>query len=167
MQNLQEPVLSQYQASLEMLRQAISKCPETLWNDLADRNQFWQIAYHALFFTHLYAQEKIEEFNAWAQHCPDYEQLGPDLESPEGKPQTREPYTKVEVLAYLDFCRQEVAHKMAILNLESDSSGFPWLPFGKLELQIYNIRHLQHHTAELMERLGKREQIDIDWISKK
>jgi hypothetical protein len=167
LQNLGDPILSQYQASLEMLKQAISMCPETLWNDLADRNQFWHIAYHALFYTHLYIQEKVEKFTTWAQHRPHYEQLGPYLENSKGSPQIREPYSKAEMLAYLDFCTQEVADKMATVNLESDSSGFPWLPFGKLELQIYNIRHLQHHTAELMARLGEREQIDIDWVTMK
>jgi len=71
------------------------------------------------------------------------------------------------VLSFLDFCIQAVRDKVAILNLEADTSGFSWLPFGKLELQIYNIRHLQHHAAELMERLGEREKIDIDWVGMK
>jgi len=43
-------------------------------------------------------------------------------------------------------------------------SGFDWQPISKLELQIYNIRHLQQHTGELMERLGSRANLDMDWI---
>jgi len=27
-------------------------------------------------------------------------------------------------------------------------SGFDWLPFDKLELQFYNIRHIMQHTGE-------------------
>ena len=38
---------------------------------------------------------------------------------------------------------------------------------GKLELQIYNLRHLQQHTGELMERLGSRAGIDVDWVGMK
>ena len=165
--NVKEPVLSQYLAALEMLKLAVSNCPASLWNDPKDKNQFWHIAYHALFYTHLYVQVSREKFKAWTQHRPHYEQLGPYPKSSEGKPQIKEPYTKEEILSYLDFCAKDVQDKMTLLDLEADTSGFSWLPFGKLELQIYNIRHLQHHTAELMERLGERENIEIDWVGKK
>ena len=47
---------------------------------------------------------------------------------------------------------QQVVERVTQLDLEAHS-GFEWLPFGKLELQIYSIRHLQQHTGELMERL--------------
>jgi hypothetical protein len=69
-------------------------------------------------------------------------------------------------LDYLAFCQQEVERRVPQLNLESES-GFDWLPFGKLELQLYNIRHLQQHTGELMERLGARADIRIDWVAMK
>ena len=60
--NTKEVIRSQYQASLEMLAQAIFKCPQSLWADPQDKNQFWHIAYHALFYTHLYLQASEEEF---------------------------------------------------------------------------------------------------------
>jgi hypothetical protein len=167
MVNIQASILSQYLASLEMLNQAILQCPEELWNYSGDRNQFWHISYHVLFYTHLYAQEKLEKFTAWAEHRPHYEQLGPHPETSKGKPQIGEPYTKTEILTYLAFCVQEIKEKIPSLDLESKTSGFSWLHFGKLELQIYNIRHIQHHTAELMERLGERAKIDIDWVGMK
>jgi hypothetical protein len=63
----------------------------------------------------------------------------------------------------LDFCRQEVKEKVAELDLDADS-GFDWIPFNKQELQFYNIRHLQHHTGELCERLGTAAGIDIQWV---
>jgi hypothetical protein len=33
------------------------------------------------------------------------------------------------------------------------ASGFDWLPFNRFELHLYNMRHLQHHTGQLTERL--------------
>jgi hypothetical protein len=155
--NANEAILSQYLAALEMLKQAVSQCPPLRWNDPSDKNKSWHIAYHALFFTHLYAQVSIDEFKSWAHHRPDAESLGKPLDPP---------YTPVEVLAYLDFCAQDLQAKLPLTNLEAESSGFHWLPFGKLELQIYNIRHLQHHAAELMERLGEQEGIELPWIGK-
>jgi len=52
-----QPVLkSQYHASLTMLRDAIEHCPPEEWLSTDHKNAFWQVAYHALFFTHLYLQ---------------------------------------------------------------------------------------------------------------
>ena len=73
-----------------------------------------------------------------------------------------EPYTRAEVLEYLEFCRKEGQAKLAALDF-AGSSGFDWLPFSKLELQMYLIRHLQHHTGELGARLSSRG-IDIGWV---
>ena len=153
--NTTEAILSQYLAALEMLKLAVSQCPSSRWNAPTDKNKFWQIAYHALFYTHLYAQVSIDQFKPWAHHRPDAEALGKLTDTP---------YTPAEVLAYLDFCAADLKEKLPLTDLEAESSGFHWLPFGKLELQIYNIRHLQHHAAELMERLGEQAGIELPWI---
>jgi hypothetical protein len=43
-------------------------------------------------------------------------------------------------------------------------SGFPFLPFNKLELQFYNIRHTQHHTGQLADRLRNAINIGTPWV---
>ncbi|QRN82842.1 hypothetical protein JR338_10520 [Chloroflexota bacterium] len=43
-------------------------------------------------------------------------------------------------------------------------SGFHWLPFNKLELQFYNIRHVQQHTGELCERFGAHGEVEVGWV---
>jgi hypothetical protein len=43
-------------------------------------------------------------------------------------------------------------------------SGFHWLPFNKLELQFYNIRHLQQHVGELSEQLSDKTGLEIRWV---
>jgi hypothetical protein len=52
------------------------------------------------------------------------------------------------------------------LDFEAES-GFSWLPFNKLELQFYNIRHLQQHTGELSERVGTTSEVEVKWIGAK
>ncbi|MHC4470712.1 MAG: hypothetical protein ACYS99_07085 [Planctomycetota bacterium] len=47
-------VKSQYHAALAALREAIELCPDPVWLDSAHHNPYWQIAYHTLFYTHLY-----------------------------------------------------------------------------------------------------------------
>jgi len=164
--NIKAVIESQYHASLEMLKGAIVKCPEALWDDPACQNKFWHIAYHALFYTHLYLQPSESDFVPWAKHRDQYQFMGPLPWPPHQEPEIGAPYPKEAVLEYLDLCRQEAEEKVAALNLEAES-GFSWLPFGKLELQFYNIRHLQQHTGELCERLGETENIQVDWVGMK
>ena len=151
-------VCSQYFAALRMLRQAVERCPDALWDVEEDANKFWRVAYHVLFFTHLYLQKSVEDFRPWTKHWADAEALGKD--APAGAA-----FTQTDVLEYEDFCR-DLARKITASLDPSAPSGFDWCPFTKLELQFYNIRHIQQHTGELMERLGSRAGISVDWVSK-
>ncbi len=142
---------SQFHAALDMLEQTIQRCPDALWYDTVPRNQTWQIAYHAIFYTHLYLQPTLEEFVPWAKHRDEANRM----------PTTGEPYSKDDLLDYLAICRGEVDRRTAELDLDA-ASGFHWLPFGKLELQFYSLRHLMMHLGEVADRLGSQG-IDVDW----
>jgi hypothetical protein len=141
-------IQSQYLAALEMLKQVIVSCPAACWNAPGDKDKFWNKAYHALFYAHLYLQESEKHFRPWEKHHD---------------PDTGEPFTQAEVLEYLTFVQGQVKVQAPNLNLEAES-GFHWLPFGKLELQFYNIRHIQQHAGELYERLD-RQNIELTWVS--
>jgi len=142
-------IRSQYLAALEMLKQVIVKCPEALWGAPGDENSCWIKAYHSLFYTHLYLQKEEADFKPWhKQHA-------------EGD---GTPYTRAEILEYLAFTQQVIQQQTAQLDLEAPS-GFHWIPFNKLELQFYNIRHIQQHAGELFERLGSNAKIELDWVS--
>jgi hypothetical protein len=164
--NYSQIIISQYQAALEMLKETITKCPESIWNSPVDKTKFWHIAYHALFYTHLYLQDTEQAFKPWAKHRQEYQFIGQTPWPPHAPPKIGEPYDKESLLEYLAFCRQQVEERVPQLDLEA-ASGFSWLPFGKLELQIYTIRHLQQHTGELMERLGARADVEIHWVGSK
>jgi hypothetical protein len=157
-------IASQYQAALEMLRQSVEKCPDTLWDSQDDKTKFWHIAYHALFYTHLYLSDSEATFTPWAKHRPEYQFMGPTPWPPHAPPRIGEPYDKATILEYVEFCRREVDERVPQLDLASSASGFDWLPLGKLELQFYTIRHIQQHTGELMERLGSRAGVEVDWV---
>ena len=161
--NDRQVIQSQYRAALTMMRQVIEKCPDSLWNDTQVKNRFWQVAYHALFYTHLYAQVSEKTFQPWEHHRDEYEMMGPPPWAPDKEPASGEPYTKDDVLAYIDFCEGQTANWINALDLDGPS-GFSWLPFNKLELQFYSIRHLMMHVGELAGRLGDQEGIDVDWV---
>jgi hypothetical protein len=159
-------ILTQYLAALEMLKQTVVKCPPALWDEPSDKNKFWHITYHALFYTHLYLQVSESEFKAWAKHREHYQFLGPLPWPPHEPPSIGQAYDKEDLLAYLEVCQAQVKEIVPLLDLEAAASGFSWQPFGKLELQLYNLRHLQHHIGELMERLGTRAAIEVDWLGR-
>jgi uncharacterized damage-inducible protein DinB len=150
--DLRRTIISQYHSALEMLEQTILACPEPLWHSPDDGNKFWQVAYHALFYTHLYLQDSEETFQPWPGHREEYRLAREVVEPP----------TKDVVLDYLAFCRRQALEKAPALVLDAPS-GFDWLKFTKFELQLYSIRHIQQHVGELMERLGPRA-ADIDWV---
>jgi hypothetical protein len=156
-------IQSQYLAALKMMEHALAKCPDSIWIAPEDQNKFWHVAYHALFYLHLYLQDTQKDFQPWENHRDEYQFLGQTPWPPHEPPHIGEPYTRTDLLDYLAFVRQHVVERVPALNLEA-ASGFDWLPFGKLELQFYNLRHLQHHVAELYERLGSRAGIDLDWV---
>ncbi|MBE2223208.1 MAG: hypothetical protein IAF02_16820 [Anaerolineae bacterium] len=155
--NIKDAIHSQYHAALSMLEQSIANCPEHLWYDDKPVNKYWQVAFHALFYTHLYLQPSESVFTRWPKHREASQSLG--------KPESVEPYTQAEILEYLAFCREQVDQQVAVLDVAADS-GFDWLPFNKLELQFYNMRHIMEHTGELSGRLFEHEGIEINWVGK-
>jgi len=161
--NIHGVLKGQYRASIEMLLQAITKCPESLWLAPDYTNRFWHIAYHALFCTHMYLQASEAEFGPWAKHRPNYQFLGSVPWPPYDRPKIEVPYSKAEILEFHEVCRGEIEDRVQSLELDLPS-GFPWLRFSRMELHIYNIRHLQHHAGQLIDRLRTAGNIGVAWV---
>lgn len=155
---IRESIKSQYRASLAMLRQAIEMCPDALWEDVSYVNPFWRVAYHTLIYTHFYLQPTEGDFVPWEKHREGMQLLG--TSAPEAKA-----YSKAEMLDYLTYVLTQVDAQIDALDLAAES-GFNWLLFDKLELQFYNLRHIQQHTGELCERLGAHGEIEVGWVGK-
>jgi hypothetical protein len=158
---------SQYNAGLAMLREAIEKCPEDVWLNTHPRNAFWQIAYHTLFYTHLYLHSEVSAFRPWKEHQSAVQH--PDGIHGHPKPGNTlplipEPYTRAQALAYWDVCDRMVDAAVDALDLHSPQCGFPWYKMSKLEHQLVNLRHLQHHGAQLADRLRAAQDIGIRWV---
>jgi hypothetical protein len=160
---------SQYHATLAMLRQAIEACPETLWHERMGPSAPWQIAYHALYFTHLYLQTHLDAFEPWEghqtgiQHEDGFSGPTPDHVDP-ALPELPDPYTKAQVLAYWEHCDRMVDTWVDEMDLASPDSGFFWYRVSKLEHQLINLRHLAHHTGQLADRVRVGADHGIRWI---
>jgi hypothetical protein len=137
-----------------MLREAVERCPADEWSSLNHKNAFWQVSYHTLFYTHLYLQQDEAAFRVWEKH------RGP------GVGIDGEPYTQSEVLEYCEFCDRSIDDTVDALNLDRTECGFSWYgQMSKLEHQFVNIRHIQHHSGQLIDRLRSAANIGIPWVS--
>ncbi len=154
-------IQSQFHASLAMFRQVVEKCPPELWDSPEYKNRFWNICAHGLIYTHLYLHPSLDDYKPWPEIDERARRFEP-LENGEEK----QLVSKQIVLQYLDFLVSQIDPMVARLNLDAES-GFDWLPFNKLELQFYNIRHLMQHVGELAERLWQSVGIEISWIGRR
>ncbi len=180
---LRSALMNQYHCALTMLRQAIECCPDSLWAADASPsgapyiNPTWRIAYHVLYFTHLYLQPRLEEFTPWVHHQTGIHDLDDDptppeiakyCEHPHRPPQTGRPYTKQEILEYWRFVDGMIDDGVNRLDLLAPQSGF-WYPIPKLEHQFVNLRHIQHHAAQLGLRIREATNgdVSIDWVGRR
>ena len=155
----------QYHAALEMLREGITRCPDGHWLDRGQANAPWQVAYHALFYVHMYLQPNLEAFQPWhghqsAQYANGFP--GPPRKGSE-LPLLPEPYSKAQVLEFWQVCDGMVDAALDGFDLDEPRSGFPWYSCSKLEHQIISIRHLQHHAAQLGDRLRELAGKGLEW----
>ena len=164
---LRQALKSQYHAALAMLRDAIDRCPDAEWTSREHLNAFWQIAYHTLFFGHMYLEQDESAFVPWAG--PQSQSQNPDglprpPDSASSLPLIPEPYSRQEVLAYWSVCDGMVDAALDRMDLDASACGFHWYQMSKLEHQLVNLRHIQHHTAQLMDRLRSVADIGVPWV---
>ena len=158
----------QYHAALVMLREAVELCPEELWLDETPHNAFWRVAYHTLFYTHLYLLDRPEDFVPWAGHQAEVQHPDGMLEEADPKsdlPPSPTPYNRAQVLAYWELCDTMVDERIDAMDLDSAESGFYWYAMPKLEHQLVNLRHTQHHAAQLADRLRNTCGLGVSWSS--
>ncbi|MHC5108400.1 MAG: DinB family protein [Planctomycetota bacterium] len=152
---------NQYQAALCMMRSCIDDCPESKWNEPVANLAFCQAVFHTLFFVDCYLGQDSESMREQAFHRA-HESFFRNYEELEDRKQELL-YDRATTLAYLDHCRHKAREVVAA---ETESSlalrtGFDHLPFSRAELHVMNIRHIQHHTAQLSLRRRIDDSADI------
>ena len=150
----------QFGAAIDMLGDAINLCPDhlwtlVLWKDPDDERygQFWFVAYHTLFWLDLHLTGTMEGFTP---PSPFIRGVLPE-----------QPYTKDQIIAYLALCRDKCQSTLAGLTDERAQQRcvYDWMELSFLELQMYNMRHVQEHAAQLSLVLGQHAVMGFDWIA--
>jgi hypothetical protein len=150
----------QFGAAIDMLENALLACPDRLWSDHAQQQEFWYLVYHTLFFLDLYLSDAVEGFAPPAPFT--LAELDPAASLP------ARPYRKDELQAYLAHGRGKCRAKIEALTEESTSQrcGFEWLDVSVTELLLYNMRHVQHHAAQLSLILRQTTNSAPAWVAK-
>ena len=160
----------QFGAAIDMVSDALRDCPDelwekSLWEDHPDQwvadgfSAFWYLGYHTLFWLDLYLTGAEEGF---APPAP-FDLV--EMESDEVLPRT---YTRAELSHYLAFCRQKCQETLGALSTEQATRlcRFSWGELTFAELQLYNLRHVQEHGAQLRMFLGQQARKSTSWVAR-
>ena len=161
-------VWGQFGAAIDMLENAITACPDEVWSDPSRRPEwskndivgYWYLVFHTLFWLDYYLSDQTKGFQPPAPFTLD--EMDPAGLLPD------RPYSKEQLGRYLEHCRRKCREAIEALDekraFETKCSTRPDLTVA--ELLLYNMRHVQHHTAQL--NLILRQKIDSapTWVSR-
>ena len=161
-------IWGQFGAAIDDLGNAIRTCPDELWRARlwADPSQerfflpeYWYVVYHSLFWLDLYLTGTEEGFVPPAPFAL--------IEQNENGPIPQRPYTKDELLAYLEDCRKRC---QATIESTTDEEAqrlctFGWGEVSFAELLLYSMRHVAGHAAQLNLLLGQKMGSAPDWVT--
>ena len=161
---LQELITNQFEAALCTLSACIDECSEAAWDAPVANLAFCQVVFHTLFYADCYLGQNTESLRQQSFHR-DNETFFRDYEELEDRKQ-KLLYDKPSIKTYLEFCRHKASEVVATETAATLKArcGFEWLPISRAELHIYNIRHIQHHAAQLSLRLRLDADTNIAWV---
>ena len=143
-----------------MLENALLACPDELWGERSQKPEYWYLVYHTLFWLDLYLSGSVEGFAPPVPFTLD--ELDPAGLLPERV------YAKDELQIYLRHCREKCQTEIEALTDEKACGRcvFRWGEISFSEALLYNMRHVQHHAAQL--NLILRQKIDSapGWVTR-
>jgi len=163
---LKESLWKQFGASIDMLRNAISLWPEEHWNT---KRKFFYNAYHCLVFLDYYLTYPASQ-NFSSPLSFTLAEEGVLIEDAIDDVIPDRLYSKQELLDYLLLSREK-CHRV-ISALTEDTISDRWIEpsggmnYSVLELLLYNMRHVQHHAAQLNMMLRQEINNAPKWVGR-
>jgi DinB superfamily len=144
---IKEDLWKQFGASIDMLKNAITMWPEEYWTE---KKRFFYMSYHVLVFLDYYLTIPPENMSSPLAFTITESDLPPDAIDDIVPDRI---YTKEELLDYLQASREKC--RLLIAGLTEEKLAERWIEkeaprnFSVFELLLYNMRHVQHHAAQL------------------
>jgi len=160
---LKESLWNQFGASIDMLKNAIAMYPEERWHT---NRKFFYMAYHVLVFLDYYLTFPAGPMSSSLPFTITEKNLPPEALD---DIIPNKIYSKEELLEYLNTNREKC--RKLIFSLTEEKISERWInEWGKnyslLEILLYNMRHVQHHTAQLNMMLSQETNNSPDWVSR-
>ncbi len=154
--SMKEDLWKQFGASIDMFENSIKHCPPELWDT---DSKFWYIAYHTLFWLDCYLTFETKTFAP----PPPY-----TLSEFEDGRMPERVYSKEELLDYLGYCRNKLHELLADPSAETTERRWidEYRNYSFLEMMLYNMRHVQHHMAQLNLLIRQGGNTPPDWVSR-
>jgi len=155
-----DSLAAQLGAAIETLRRTIQECPPELWHDPPGPTSFFRRAHHAVFFLDLDLSALPEE-----DYTPPEPFTKCELDYPPSPPPRV--FTPAELLQLLDHARARFDATVPVMTAQRAAERYRsgWMDFSIFELHLYNMRHVQHHAAQLNLLLRQRADKAVDWVS--
>jgi len=152
-------VWQQFGAAIDMLENAITACPDGLW---AEEPAFCRLAHHTLFFLVYYLSDDQPGATEYTPPPPftksEFEDVPPVVT-----------YRKDELLVYAGHGREKLRRQLTGNTAEElfeKRFVSEYRDLCLFELLLYNMRHVQHHTAQLNLLLRQHGVVPPDWVGK-
>jgi len=172
---LKECLWKNFGASIDMLKNAILLWPEEIWHT---QKKFFYNAYHCLVFLDYYLTIPPKQFSSMLPFTLKEPQDIPEDAIDDVVPDKI--YSKEELLTYLQSNRKKCHDVIAGLTEEKlkqkwiDESqtmdlalcSYNAMKYSVLEILFYNMRHVQHHAAQLNMLLRQTINKAPDYVSK-
>ena len=161
---LKESLWTQFGASIDMLKNAITMWPEDSWQ--SDK-RFFYTAYHVIVFLDYYLTNPPDDFISLLPFT--ITETGAPPEAIDDVVPDRI-YSKQEFLDYLKTSREKCYALIA--NLTEEKLSERWVEtqggmnYSLLEILLYNMRHVQHHTAQLNMMLRQKINDAPEWVGR-
>jgi hypothetical protein len=160
---IREVFWNQFGASIDMLRNAIAMQPNQYWE--TDK-RFFYISYHVVLFFDYNLTLPPDGFTSPLPY--DLVELSQIPEDALDDLVPKRIYSKDEILHYLSDTRERC--RQFIYGLTEEKLAERWIEssrnYSVMEILLYNMRHVQHHAAQLNLLLRQRLNKAPGWASK-
>lgn len=160
MDSLSKYIWQQFGASIDMLENSITACPNELWST---ESKFWYIGYHTLYWLDYYLSDDTPMEKDFVPPPPFTKSEFEYNAVPERV------YDKTELLHYLRFGKKKLHDLLTRLTAEellTKRFVSEYKDYSIFEMLLYNMRHVQHHTAQLNLLLRQGINAAPDWVSR-
>ena len=157
----------QFGAAIDMFEASVRACPDELWEASLSLPDPQQPMWSQVWYTVLHVLKWLDRYleGASLSYMPP---LPFQFIEIDGGLEPERVYTKQELLTYLAECREKC--RATILNMTDERAqeilDYGWMALPFAELQMYSMRHVQEHAAQLSLFIGQHTQSHtLDWIS--